>query len=115
MTVGHRLRRIVDKEWIRAGWAGMPTLRHHLIAFTPVAILLVPSIVAEQWSYDAGAAILLIGFLMYGAMIMWIHLRKMVGLGYFSSTRSERVAKRYRYRRAQLSSPAGSDRHIKGS
>ena len=40
--IAHRLRRIIDKEWIRVGWAGMPTLRHHLIAFAPVAVLLVP-------------------------------------------------------------------------
>jgi len=29
------LRVAIDKEWIRVGWAGMPTLRHHLIAFSP--------------------------------------------------------------------------------
>lgn len=103
--LGHRLRRIVDKEWIRVGWAGMPTLRHHLVAFLPMIALLIPSVVVEQWSYNAGAAILAIGFLLYFASIMWIHLRRMAGLGYFSSTRSERVAKRQRRRHDLRSLP----------
>lgn len=96
--LGRRLRRIVDKEWIRVGWAGMPTLRHHLVAFAPMIALLIPSIVVEQWSYDAGVAILAIGLALYGALIMWIHVRRMAGLGYFSSTRSERMATRHRRR-----------------
>ncbi len=98
----HRLGRIVDKEWISVGWAGMPTLKHHLIAFTPVAILLVPAMVAERWSYETGAAILFIGFLAYFAMIIWIYVRRMAGLGFFSSGRSDRVAKRHQRQRARL-------------
>lgn len=104
----HRLRRIVDKEWIRVGWAGMPTPRHFLIALTPVAILLAPAMVAERWSYDTGAAILLIGILASCAMIIWIHTRRMAGLGYFSSARSDRVAERQR-RRARLTASKASD------
>lgn len=97
--LSHRLRRIVDREWIRVGWAGMPTLRHHLIAVAPMICLLVPATVVEQWSYNAGAAILFVGLFLYGGLIMWIHVRRMVGLGYCSSIRSERVAKRSRRKR----------------
>ena len=99
--LSHRLRRIVDREWIRVGWAGMPTLRHHLIAFAPMIFLLIPSMVVEQWSYNAGAAILFVGLILYGGLIMWIHVRRMIGLGYCSSIRSERVAKRSRRKRAR--------------
>lgn len=84
----------------------MPTLRHHLIAFVPMLALLGPSMVVEQWSYDVGAAIMFIGAILYGVLIMWIHLRQMAGLGYFSSKRSERVAKRHQRRRARLSAAA---------
>lgn len=98
--LSHRLRRIVDREWIRVGWAGMPTLRHHLIAFAPTICLLIPSMVVERWSYNAGTAILFVGFFLYGGLIMWIHVRRMIGLGYCSSVRSERVAKRSRRKRA---------------
>lgn len=84
----------------------MPTLRHHLIAFIPMLVPILPSMVVEQWFYNAGAAILFIGIILYGALIMWIHLRRMAGLGYFSSTRSDRVAKRHQRGRARLSPPA---------
>jgi len=105
----HRLGRIVDKEWIRVGWAGMPTLRHHLIAFTPLAILVAPAMVAERWSYEAGAAILFIGILAYCEMIIWIHVRRLAGLGPFSSRRSDRVIKRHRRRRARLAAAKDGD------
>lgn len=109
VKIGRRLRRIVDKEWIRVGWVGMPTLRHNLVAFMPMIALLVPSAVVEQWSYYAGAAILAIGFFLYGALITWILSRRLAGLGSFSTTRSERVAKRQRRRRDQRSLPAEAD------
>jgi hypothetical protein len=98
----HRLIRNVDKEWIKVGWAGMPTLRHNLLALTPLVIFLVPAMIVEPWNYDAGAAILLIGMLMSSYLIIWINLRKLAGLGYFSSVRSDRVAKRQQRRRARL-------------
>lgn len=105
--LSHRLRRIVDRKWIRVGWAGLPTLRHHLIAFAPMICLLIPSTIVEQWSYKAGAAILFVGLFLYGTLIMWIHVRRMIGLGYCSSLRSERVAKRsHRKRVRSLASSA---------
>jgi NhaP-type Na+/H+ and K+/H+ antiporter len=107
--LGGRLRRIVDREWIRVGWAGMPTSRHHLLAFLPMIALLIPSMVVEQWSYNAAAAILAVGMLIYGAMIMWIHIRRMAGLGSFSTTRSQRVAKRRQRRCAQGRNRAATD------
>lgn len=104
-----RLRRIVDKEWIRVGWLGMPTLRHYLIAFTPMAILLIPSALMERWSYDASVAIMLVGLLITFAMLFWMRFRQMTGLGYFNSVRSDRVAKRRRLRRLQSSEWASTD------
>ena len=96
------LRVAIDKEWIRVGWAGMPTLRHHLIAFAPVVILLLPAIVLEQRSYALGVLTLVVGFLAYAVLIIWIHLRRMNGVGAFSTSRSERVTRRGNRRRAQM-------------
>ena len=98
----HSLRVAIDKEWIRVGWAGMPTLRHNLIAFTPVVILLLPAMILEQWSYALGASTLMVGFLACVVLIIWIHLRRMNGLGAFSTSRSERVTRRSNRRRSQM-------------
>lgn len=95
------LRVAIDKEWIRVGWAGMPTLRHHLIAFAPVIILVLPAMILEKWSYALGVSTLVVGFLAYAVIIFWIHLRRMNGVGAFSTSRSEGVTRRSNRRRAQ--------------
>jgi hypothetical protein len=115
-TLGHRLRRIIDRDWIRVGWVGRPTLRHHLIAFTPAAILLIPATLVEQRSYrTSAAALLLAGFFAYFALMVWIHVRGMAGLGYFSTIRSDRVAKRHRRSPSSLSIPTNADQSANGS
>jgi hypothetical protein len=81
-------------------------MRHQLIAFTPPAILLIPAMTAERWNYHAGSTIALVSIVLYGVMIIWIILRKMAGLGFCSSARSDRVAKRQQRKRAQLSTAA---------
>lgn len=114
-TLGHRSRRIIDRDWIRVGWAGRPTLRHHLIAFTPAAILLIPATLVEQRSYRTSAALLLAGFLAYLALMVWIHVRGMAGLGYFSTIRSDRIAKRQRRSPASPSVPTNADQFANDS
>jgi len=103
-----RLRLAIDKEWIRVGWEGMPTLRHHLMAFTPAIILLLPVMILEQWSYVLGTATLAVGLLFYGVSMIWIHLRRMNGVGSFSTTRSERVIRRSNRKRAKVQ-PAANE------
>lgn len=90
---------MIDKEWIRVGWVGRPTLRHHLIAFTPMILLLPAAMILEKWSYATGATIIGAGMLLYVVAIIWIWMRALTGLGYFSSRRSDRVAKRLRRQR----------------
>ena len=80
----------------------MPTLRHHLIAFAPVFILLLPAMILEQWSYALGVSTLVVGLLAYALLIIWIHFRRMNGVGAFSTSRSERVTRRSNRRRAQM-------------
>ena len=110
-----RLRRIIDKEWIRVGWAGRPTLRHQFIALGPTIIVLVPSLLIERWFYAVGVGILCASFVAYGAMITWIHIRRMAGVGSFSTTRSDRVAKRSQRRRDRSSRTAPIDRPANGN
>ncbi|RIV80474.1 hypothetical protein D2V17_19365 [Aurantiacibacter xanthus] len=109
------IRVAIDKEWIRVGWAGMPTLRHHLIAFAPAAILLLPAMILEQWSYALGVPTLVVGFLAYAVIIIWIHIRRMNGVGAFSTSRSERVARRSNRRRAQQRLDENKSRSEDGS
>ena len=110
-----RLRLIVDKEWIKVGWAGTPTLRHQFIALGPAIIVLVPSLLIERWSYAVGIGVLGGSFVAYGVMIIWIHIRRMAGLGYFSTKRSDRVAKRSRRRRERAFRTAPIKGPIDGS
>ncbi|WP_120077294.1 hypothetical protein [Aurantiacibacter odishensis] len=98
------LRTAIDKEWIRVDWAGMPTLRHHLIAFAPLFVLLLPAMILEQWSYALGISTLVIGFVSYAVFIIWIHFRRINGVGAFSTSRSERVTRRSNRGRAQVRS-----------
>lgn len=98
-----RVRWLVDREWVRVGWAGMPTLRHQLIAFAPLVAALPAVVLAERYSYAAGTIIITIGVLAYIALIGWIHFRRLAAIGSFSTTRSERSIKRSRRREIDAS------------
>ena len=71
--------------------------------------------IVEQRSYETDAAILFVGFLFYGALMIWINLCRMAGLGYFPSARSDRVAKRHQCSLARRSTSANADWHTNGS
>ncbi|MEL7688757.1 hypothetical protein AAG596_14460 [Citromicrobium bathyomarinum] len=104
------LRRLIDREWIKVDWAGRPTLGHRFMAFTPSAIFLIPAMLVERSSYGWSIAILTVGFVLSAGIYFWILRRQLVGIGSFSTTRSDRVVKRNRRKaNSDDTSPAKGD------
>jgi hypothetical protein len=91
-----RIRRAIDREWIRVGWKGTQTSKHRLMSLGPLLIFTIPTLIVEPFSYGAAGAFFLTGFCLTVALSLWIEGRRMAGTGSFSSRRSERFAKRSR-------------------
>ncbi len=96
-----RIRRAIDREWIRVGWLGGQTLRHRLIACVPLLILTVPALLVEAFSYEAAAVFIIGGVCLAGVVTLWIEARRMAGTGAFSSERSARFVRRSRAKKAE--------------
>lgn len=96
MTPLARIRRAIDREWIRVGWAGTQTLKHRLISLAPLLICSVPALILEPFSYGASVALILTGVCLTATLGLWIEKRRLAGTGHFLSKRSERVVRRWR-------------------
>jgi hypothetical protein len=94
MTPIARIRRAIDREWIRVGWVGSQTLKQRLIALVPLLIFTVPGLIVN--SYALGGAFILTGMCLTATVTFWIEARRLAGTGSFSSKRSERFTKRSR-------------------
>ena len=100
MTPIARIRRAIDREWIKAGWSGGQTLRHRLIALAPLLILALPALLVETFSYVTAVVFVISGACLAGVVTLWIEGRRMAGTGAFSSKRSERFVRRSQSKRA---------------
>ena len=99
MTPLHRVKRVVDREWIRVGWAGFPTLNHRLIAMMPLLIVIPVAWLIEPLSYSSALVVVLIGLFLSVAALVWIIYRQWAGIGAFLTKRSEQTARRSRAKR----------------
>ena len=92
----------------QASWCGSHTLRHRLIAFSPVLLgSTLASLPLPRWLQTL---LVVSGFIGFSAVTMWIEVRRMTGTGAFSTRRSEQCLRRNRLRR-QKSTGSGLDRN----
>ena len=91
----------------QASWCGSQTLRHRLIAFSPV--LMGSTLASLPLPRRLQTLLVVPGFMGFSAVTMWIEVRRMTGADAFSTRRSEQVLRRKRLRR-QKSSGSGLDR-----
>ena len=77
-----RIRRAIDREWIRVGWVGTQTLKHRLMSLGPLLVLTVPALIIEPFSYGAAGAFLLSGVLLTIVASLWIERRRLAGTGH---------------------------------
>lgn len=105
-----RLRRIIDREWIRVGWSGHLTWKHRLIMAAPFTLVGGAAILVEPLSRTAAVIVVFTGFCLTGALGLWISCRAMAGTGSFSSRRSERFVRRERARKAKREQEKFGDR-----
>lgn len=76
---------------------------------------MLPAVVVERYSYAAGVVIVAAGILIYIAIITWIHIRRVAGVGSFSTARSERFIKRNRRQRTMATTQPSRDKSTNGS
>ena len=91
-----RLRRYIDRQWIKQHWCGSQSLKLRVIAYTP--LLLSVAIGGLLGSYAIQISAVVLGFLATVILAFWIEFRRQVGTGAFSSIRSERFVRRQRAR-----------------
>ncbi len=75
-----RVLRAIDREWIRVGWVGMQTLRHRMIALSPLLIVTPAAMLIEHWAYDAGAVIVVVGVVAASIATLYIEHRRMIAV-----------------------------------
>ena len=94
-----RLRRFIDRQWIKQHWCGSQSLTLRAVACAP--LLLAAAISSLLDSYTAQMWVGVLAFMTTMILTFWIEFRRMVGTGSFSSIRSERFVRRQRAREAR--------------
>lgn len=107
-----KLRLAIDKEWIKAGWSGSPTLRHRGLALAPTAVLAIPAIIIEPWSYEISAFLLISGIFATCGLLFFIATRPMLVMS--TTKRSDRMAKRNRLKANRKPADSNEPRSTKG-
>jgi hypothetical protein len=94
MSIIVKLRRSIDRCWLRADYDSTPTFFHHFLYVIPMLVALGAMEVADV-HYPDRASIWLLGAGALGSlgMFLWVICRQAVGTGATSTRRSERHAR----------------------